>query len=185
MPTPSERRALLFVATIAAFGAGWRSVRATGVAPATDAERRALDAQIAAVDSARMGSPGRAGGGRAGRGAGAKRAKGGGPVRSANTAAPVAGPERIDLDLASADELERLPRIGPTLARRIVADRDSLGPFGSLEAIQRVKGIGPAMARDLGPHVTFSGVTRSPPASPSGDRAPFRGQVIWRSRAPP
>jgi competence protein ComEA len=66
----------------------------------------------------------------------------------------------VDVDRASAAELERLPRIGPALARRIVADRDSLGPFGSLEALQTVKGIGPAVAAVLAPHVTFSGTPR-------------------------
>ncbi|MCL4212452.1 MAG: helix-hairpin-helix domain-containing protein [Gemmatimonadales bacterium] len=62
----------------------------------------------------------------------------------------------LDLDVASAAELERLPGIGPALAARIVADRSALGPFGSLEGLQRVKGIGPALARRLQPHVTFS-----------------------------
>jgi competence protein ComEA len=65
-------------------------------------------------------------------------------------------PGKIDVDLADAAALEALPRIGPVMARRIVADRDSLGPFGSLEELQRVKGIGPALAGILSPYVTFS-----------------------------
>jgi competence protein ComEA len=64
------------------------------------------------------------------------------------------------VDRATAEELESLPRIGPALARRIIADRDSLGPFGSLDALQRVKGIGPGVAKQLAPRVTFSGVPR-------------------------
>ena len=64
--------------------------------------------------------------------------------------------EKVDLDVASAAEIERLPRIGPVLAARIVADRDSLGPFGSLEGFRRVKGVGPALARTVSSHVTFS-----------------------------
>lgn len=67
----------------------------------------------------------------------------------------------MDLDYAGAEELDRLPGIGPSLAARIVADRDSAGPFGSLEGLQRVRGIGPALAAKLAPLVTFSG--RSPP----------------------
>jgi competence protein ComEA len=64
----------------------------------------------------------------------------------------------IDLDHAGAAELELLPRIGPALAARIVADRAAKGPFGSLEALEkRVRGIGPAMAKALSPLVTFSG----------------------------
>jgi DNA uptake protein ComE-like DNA-binding protein len=63
----------------------------------------------------------------------------------------------MDVDVASAAQLEALPRVGPALAARIVAARDSGGPFGSLEALGRVRGIGPAMLRQLGPLVTFSG----------------------------
>lgn len=66
----------------------------------------------------------------------------------------------IDLDAASAAEIERLPRVGPALARRIVASRDSLGPFGSLSGLRRVKGIGPATIQRLAPLVTFSGQAR-------------------------
>ncbi|MBX6332340.1 MAG: helix-hairpin-helix domain-containing protein, partial [Gemmatimonadaceae bacterium] len=62
----------------------------------------------------------------------------------------------VDLDVASAAEIDRLPKIGPRLAARIVANRDSLGPFGSLEALRRVPGVGPAVARAIAPYVTFS-----------------------------
>jgi competence protein ComEA len=66
----------------------------------------------------------------------------------------------VDLDLATAPEIEALPRIGPALARRIVGNRDSLGAFGSLQGLRRVKGIGPATLHLLAPLVTFSGQTR-------------------------
>jgi DNA uptake protein ComE-like DNA-binding protein len=66
----------------------------------------------------------------------------------------------IDLDLASAAEIERLPGIGPALAGRIVASRDSLGPFGSLAAVGRVKGMGPATLKRVARLVTFSGQAR-------------------------
>ena len=69
-----------------------------------------------------------------------------------------AGP--IDLDTANEDVIETLPRVGPSLARRIVANRDSLGPFGSLEHLRRVRGIGPATIALIGPLVTFSRQTR-------------------------
>ena len=69
----------------------------------------------------------------------------------------------MDLDTAPAESLVRLPRIGPVLASRIIADRDSLGPFGSLEEFERVKGVGPAMTRALAPYVTFSGTPRPSP----------------------
>jgi competence protein ComEA len=66
----------------------------------------------------------------------------------------------VDLDRADASTMERLPRIGPALAARIVADRVAHGPFGSLEGLQRVRGIGPGLARRLDSLVTFSGTPR-------------------------
>jgi DNA uptake protein ComE-like DNA-binding protein len=51
---------------------------------------------------------------------------------------------RLDLNRANEQDLRALPRIGPTLAHRIVADRSQRGPFPSVRALARVKGIGPA-----------------------------------------
>jgi competence protein ComEA len=62
----------------------------------------------------------------------------------------------VDLDTASVELIETLPRVGPALARRIVANRDSQGPFRSMEGFRRVKGIGPATVALLEPLVTFS-----------------------------
>jgi competence protein ComEA len=53
-----------------------------------------------------------------------------------------------------------LPRIGSALAHRIVANRDSAGPFGSLEGLKRVRGVGVGTLKLLAPLVTFSGQTR-------------------------
>jgi competence protein ComEA len=66
----------------------------------------------------------------------------------------------IDLDVATEAEMQGLPRIGPALARRIVANRDSAGPFGGLEALRRVRGVGAATLKLLAPLVTFSGQAR-------------------------
>jgi hypothetical protein len=78
--------------------------------------------------------------------------------RAATQASQPAGP--IDLDIATEDVIETLPRLGPALAHRIVANRDSLGPFRSIDGLRRVKGIGPATIALIGPLVTFSGQTR-------------------------
>ena len=59
----------------------------------------------------------------------------------------------IDLNRASAAELERLPGVGPVLAARIVAWRDSVGRFERVEQLETVRGIGPAMMSRLGPLV--------------------------------
>ena len=62
------------------------------------------------------------------------------PRRRAPAEVPVG---RIDPNRASVAELIRLPGIGPSLAGRIVADRDQHGAFASAEALLRVRGIGP------------------------------------------
>lgn len=48
----------------------------------------------------------------------------------------------ININTASAEELEELPRIGPVIARRIVAYREEEGAFQNVEEIMNVKGIG-------------------------------------------
>ncbi len=70
---------------------------------------------------------------------------------------PLVRGEKIDLDKAQAIELSRLPRIGPGLAARIVADRDKNGPFGSLEELERVSGIGQTILGAVAPYAGFSG----------------------------
>lgn len=77
-------------------------------------------------------------------------------ARAARLSRPLAPGEKIDLDRAPADELARLPRIGPALAGRIVSFREAHGPFGSLDAVERVAGVGPATLEALRPHAAFS-----------------------------
>ena len=87
----------------------------------------------------------------------------------------------VDIDRATASQLEALPRVGPALAARIVAYRDSAGPFGSMEALERVRGIGPAMAKVLAPRVTFS--TSRRPTDAATDK-PLVLPAQWSSAAP-
>ncbi|HJR65269.1 MAG TPA: helix-hairpin-helix domain-containing protein [Gemmatimonadaceae bacterium] len=176
--SPSERHALLFFAAVALLGAGVRVHRAGDRPAPPRAATEALERQLAEVDSAREQRPSRAS--RASR-VSTERAR---KVPSTTSTTSITSP--LDLDVAPAESLERLPRIGPSLARRIIADRDSLGSFGSLEGFQRVKGVGPAMARTLAPYVTFSGTPRP---SPVGARVSTRRRVSPReardSRVPP
>ena len=57
----------------------------------------------------------------------------------------------LDPNRATADELELLPSIGPSLARRIVSDREQRGPFRTLDDLRRVKGIGAKTLEKLKP----------------------------------
>jgi competence protein ComEA len=52
---------------------------------------------------------------------------------------------KIDINRASAQELEALPGIGPVLAQRIVTYRQEHGPFASVEDLKLVSGIGDAI----------------------------------------
>jgi competence protein ComEA len=75
--------------------------------------------------------------------------------RTAPGIAPIAVPlALIDLNSATASQLESLPRIGPALARRIIEHRDAHGPFTSLDSLDRVKGIGPRTLELLRPYAT-------------------------------
>ncbi len=50
----------------------------------------------------------------------------------------------MDLNTASASQLDSLPGIGPVRANDIVARRDQTGPFTSVEQVTDISGIGPA-----------------------------------------
>lgn len=148
MATQGERRALIFLAAVALLGAGSRAWRARHV----HVPNEALDQQLNAVDSAT-----------ASRGFGKSRRK-----RSvAEDPQPAA---KVDFDVAPAAEIERLPGIGPSLARRITSDRDARGAFGCLAALDSIKGIGPALLARLDSMAVFSGPPRAVCATAAGAR---------------
>ncbi len=59
----------------------------------------------------------------------------------------------MDINRAQLADLTLLPGIGPVLARRIVAERKSGGPYGNTQALLRVNGIGAATLAQLEPHI--------------------------------
>lgn len=66
-----------------------------------------------------------------------------------------AQPSRININTATASDFDTLPRIGETMAERIVAFRDEHGPFGSLEALLDVPGIGELTLAGLRDNITL------------------------------
>lgn len=63
-----------------------------------------------------------------------------------------AGSEPVHINRADSVELQRLPGIGPALAGRIVRERQRNGPFGTVDDLTRVSGIGPLTINRLRPH---------------------------------
>jgi competence protein ComEA len=61
----------------------------------------------------------------------------------------------LNMNRATEAEIEALPGIGPAVAKRIVARRDSIGRFEKLEDLDAVKGIGPALLKKIEKLVSF------------------------------
>ena len=80
---------------------------------------------------------------------------------------------RVDLNRASAEELATLPGIGEAKAAAIIEFRTSSGAFSSLEELEGVRGIGPALVAKLRPHVTLGsqGGSKSPSKAGAKNRA--------------
>jgi competence protein ComEA len=156
VPTANERRALWFLAAVALSGSAVRLARSRSPEAPLDPS---LDRQLARVDSVRA--------------AGASGSKAKGRKPKAESAKPKPDSSPVDLNVATAERIEALPGIGPALAGRIVAARDSQRGFRDLAGLCVVRGVGPALVERLKPQVTLSGQKL-----PEGDRCPAtqRGQ---------
>jgi competence protein ComEA len=71
------------------------------------------------------------------------------PVAGAARPAASAPPAIVHLNSASAEQLDALDGIGPSLAQRIVAYREAHGGFGSIDELDEVSGIGPVRLESL------------------------------------
>jgi competence ComEA-like helix-hairpin-helix protein len=68
---------------------------------------------------------------------------------------PAVGEQIVDVNRATAEQLDQLPGVSPAVAQRIVEYRTAKGPFQSFEQLDSVKGIGPALLAKLKPVVRF------------------------------
>ncbi len=89
-------------------------------------------------------------------------------ARSVRLARPLGAQETVDLNRAPAEEIARLPRIGMSLAKRIVEYRTARGPFRGPSDVDQVPGVGPAMLSVLQGRVIYGGVAAEVPI-PSND----------------
>lgn len=109
----------------------------------------------------------------AGGGAGTAGDGGGGQAVDRDPAAGDGG-GRVDLNAASAEELESLPGIGPSLAGAIVAYREANGPFAGVDDLDDVPGIGPKTLENIRPLVIALPGDAPPPAPLPGTQTEIR-----------
>ncbi len=62
---------------------------------------------------------------------------------------------QLNINTASEQELNTLPGISRTLARRIVAYRENNGPFCKIDELKNIKGITDATLEGITPYITI------------------------------
>src|SRR5678815_568462 len=176
MSLRADQKALVFFGAVAVLGAGVRVVRAAG-GPAQASSQPALDRQIRSSDSALQSS--RSAKKRTARSTSARK-----PARAAAAAEadtgrrrrpPPVGPldrrgyvgNRLDMDIASAAQIDSLPGVTPLMAKRIVTDRMARGPFTTSDGLRRVIGVGNGFLKRIDTLITFSGTFVQPSVSDS------------------
>lgn len=122
------------------------------VIPDTDGDRDLAGSQPATVMPGQTSTAGAV----VSPGAEAEAGTGAGTGAAGTPSDPAAGAaaSSVNLNTATAAELETLPRVGPVMAQRILDHRDQVGGFRSVEELDDVTGIGPAMLAALTPLVT-------------------------------
>lgn len=114
----------------------------------------AAPAQIQPNDGTANAGQGNAANGAAQNGA----SQGGTQPQPARTLTPAGSAQKgstpVNINTATAEELQTLPRIGPAMAQRIIAWREAHGGFRSVDELDAVPGIGPSMLENLRPLVT-------------------------------
>lgn len=76
----------------------------------------------------------------------------------------------LELNAATAEELETLPGVGAILAERIISYREAVGGFQTLEELQQVNGIGSGIYSQIAPYLFIIGELQT--ISPDVDTEP-------------
>ena len=98
---------------------------------------------------------------------------------------PLADGETIDPNTAGEEDLDRLPGVGASKARRIVEDRQVNGPFANAADLARVPGLGPGSVKRLEPLLRFDPRAAARRAAPPVTATtPFGGTLRSGAGAP-
>lgn len=163
MSIRADQKALIFLGAIGVLGAGVRALRAStssdrSTQPALEHQMQVAESSAKAIHTRR------------GRGRSAAPKSALDPTRRTPvTTGPldrrgyIAG--KLDLDVATAAQINSLPRVSRTIAKRIVLDRMVRGPFLNRDGLRRVAGIGPAFLARIDSLITFSGTVVQPSAT--------------------
>ena len=81
-----------------------------------------------------------------------------------------AGHGQININTATAEEIQLLPGIGDATANNIVEFRQANGPFTSLDDLVRVKGIGEAKLRNIRNFIKLEGMSDYRPTETAQDK---------------
>lgn len=104
--------------------------------------------------------------------------------RAAHRSRPLDPDERLDPNTASADDLDRLPGVGPAAASAIVGAREAGTRFETPTDLLRVRGIGAATLERIRPHLDLPERARSAPTNAGPDsRTSRRVEVVDLNRA--
>ena len=155
--TPAERRGAIVVVLLLALGAAhdlWRASRPLPASP-RDAREVSSPAFEGWAGASGPGDPGER-------------------VGDDPSPVPRSGTPSVDLNRATALELDELPGVGPVLAGRIIAHRERRGPFRHPEELLAVRGIGPRLFARLRPRITVG--PGGPQAAPAGPEGAARGR---------
>lgn len=78
---------------------------------------------------------------------------------------------KVNINSATAQQLEALPGVGPKLAARIVEYRQKAGGFKSAQELMNVKGIGEKNFEKIHAFVTTTGAAKSAMEAPKDAKA--------------
>lgn len=96
---------------------------------------------------------------------------------AARRARPLGAGEQLDLNNAEESEIDRLPKVGPAQAKKIVEWRAAHGGFRSLADLDSVPGIGPAALAAIAPYVALPQGDGTAPRSAANRRDPGNSAI--------